>query len=128
MRKPNSQRQAEILEVLKETGRPMTAYEILGELRNEEAGLAPPTVYRALSALTQDGLAHRLESINAFVFCQCGHVDHTPVLAICDDCGSVEEHADEAVMNRLTTLTRKTGFRAQRYVVEVHGACGNCAA
>lgn len=128
MRKQSSQRQTEVLEVLQKTGRSMTAYEILDELKSEESGLAPPTVYRALSALTEEGRAHRLESINAFVSCRCEHMDHTPVLAICNDCGSVEEHADEIVMDRLTALTRATGFRARRHVVEVHGSCGACAA
>ncbi|MGF1621408.1 MAG: Fur family transcriptional regulator [Rhodomicrobiaceae bacterium] len=128
MRKQSSQRQTEVLGVLKKHGRPMTAYEILDELRGEEAGLAPPTVYRALAALTEEGRAHRLESINSFVSCQCEHVDHAPVLAICDDCGLVEEHADEIVMERLSAITRRTGFRARRHVVEVHGACGACAA
>jgi Fur family zinc uptake transcriptional regulator len=128
MRKQSSQRQAEVLDVLQKTGRPMTAYEILDELKSDEAGLAPPTVYRALTALTEEGRAHRLESINAFVSCQCAHADHAPVLAICGDCGAVEEHADEIVMDRLTAITRATGFRARRHVVEVHGSCGACAA
>ncbi|MFD0857836.1 Fur family transcriptional regulator [Roseovarius aquimarinus] len=128
MRKQGSQRQAEVLEVLQGNARPMTAYEILDKLKDSEAGLAPPTVYRALSALTEEGRAHRLESLNAFVPCQCAHVDHAPVLAICDDCGVVEEYADQDVMNRLTALARSTGFRAARHVVEVHGTCRACAA
>jgi len=128
MRKQSSQRQKEVLDVLKRQGRPMTAYEILDTLKGGEAGLAPPTVYRALSALTEDGRAHRLESINAFVFCQCAHEAHTPILAICDGCGSVEEHADRGVMDQLVEITRKTGFHARRPVVEVHGRCGACAA
>ncbi len=128
MRKQGSQRQAEVLEVLQKNVRPMTAYEVLDKLKGEEAGLAPPTVYRALTALTEEGRAHRLESINAFVSCQCQHVDHAPVLAICDDCGSVEEHADEIVMDRLTAITQSTGFRARRHVVEVHGSCVACTA
>ena len=100
----------------------MTAYEILDNPEGGRGGgLAPPTVYRALSALTEDGRAHRLESINAFVFCQCAHEAHTPILAICDGCGSVEEHADRGVMDQLVEITRKTGFHARRPVVEVHG-------
>ncbi len=128
MRKQYSQRQAEVLEVLQKTGRPMTAYEIPDELKSIEAGLAPPTVCRALTALTEEGRAHRREPINAFVSCQCEHVDHAPVLAICGACGSVEEHAGEIVMDRLSAITRAAGFRARRHVVEAHGSCGTCAA
>lgn len=128
MRKQSAQRQKEILEILKQSARPMTAYEILGELKGSEAGVAPPTVYRALTALTGEGRAHRLESINAFISCQCGHAEHTPVLAICEDCGSVEEHDEPEVTDRLTAITRETGFMARRHVVEIHGLCGTCAA
>ena len=128
MRKQSAQRQAEVLGVLKKQDRPMTAYEILGQLKGDDGCVAPPTVYRALSALTEQGRAHRLESLNAFVSCQCSHVGHTPVLAICDDCGSVEEHADRSVTDRLTALTGETGFRARRHVVEVYGLCGACVA
>jgi Fur family zinc uptake transcriptional regulator len=128
MRKQGTERQKEVLKVLQDHGGPMSAYEILDALKGKEARLAPPTVYRALSALTDAGTAHKLESINAFVSCQCDHVDHTPVLAICEDCGSVEEHADRPVMERLTEITQATGFHARRHVVEVHGLCGSCAA
>jgi hypothetical protein len=38
----------------------------LGQLKSDGGGLAPPTVYRALSALTKQERAHRLESSNAF--------------------------------------------------------------
>lgn len=128
MRKQSIQRQRDVLDLLKRNGRPMTAYQILTALKDGEGSLAPPTIYRALSALTDQGSAHRLESINAFVSCQCDHTAHTPVLAICDDCGTVEEHADKPVMDRLTAVTGQTGFHAQRHVVEVHGLCGACAA
>lgn len=128
MRKQSAQRQKDVLNVLRTHGRPMSAYEILDALKGEEAKLAPPTVYRALTALTDAGAAHELESINAFVLCQCDHADHTPVLAICDDCGAVEEHADRPVMERLTRIARISGFQVWRHVVEVHGFCGTCAA
>ncbi|QIE46777.1 transcriptional repressor [Pseudohalocynthiibacter aestuariivivens] len=128
MRKQGKERQRDILKVLRDRGRPMSAYEVLDALKGKETKLAPPTIYRALSALTGTGAAHKLESMNAFVSCQCDHADHTPVLAICDDCGAVEEHADHAVTERLTQITAATGFDARRHVVEVHGLCGACAA
>ena len=127
MRKDSIQRQHEVLKVLRRHGQPMTAYEILGELKNDETALAPPTVYRALSALVDSGRAHRLESLNAFVPCQCAHNNGLPILAICDDCGRVEEHVNKALMGRLAAITRGSGFRAQRHVVELHGICGSCS-
>ena len=128
MRKRAAARQADILTVLKASARPMTAYQILERLQLEEPDIAPPTVYRTLSALTNLGHAHRLESIKAFVPCRCSHVESVPVLAICEDCGSVEEHDGSDILPKLIALTDQTAFRADRHIVEIHGRCGSCAA
>jgi len=106
----------------------MTAYQILEQLQVCEPGIAPPTVYRTLSALTDQGRAHRLETIKAFVPCRCSHVESIPVLAICEDCGSVEEHDGSELLPKLTALTDQSAFQADRHIVEIHGQCGTCAA
>ena len=128
MRKRAETRQTDVLSVLKACDRPMTAYQILGQLQISEPDIAPPTVYRTLSALTEQGRAHRLESIKAFVPCRCNHAEEVPVLAICEECGSVEEHDGSDLLAKLTTLTDQNAFRADRHIVEIHGQCANCAA
>ncbi|PHR51260.1 MAG: transcriptional regulator [Robiginitomaculum sp.] len=128
MRKYAAARQDDVLSILNACDRPMTAYQILERLQVGEPGIAPPTVYRTLSALTDQGRAHRLESIKAFVPCRCNHVESVPVLAICEDCGSVDEHDGSDLLPSLTALTDQSAFRAQRHIVEIHGQCGNCAA
>ena len=127
MRKPAEARQSDVLGVLKSRDRPMTAYQILEQLQIAEPDIAPPTVYRTLSALTDQGRAHRLESIKAFVPCRCTHVESVPVLAICEGCGFVEEHDGSDLLPKLTALTDQNAFRADRHIVEIHGQCGTCA-
>ena len=92
MRKQAAVRQADVLDVLHKHDKPMTAYAILDRMKVTEPDLAAPTIYRALAALTDQGRAHKLESIKAFVPCRCDHEAAVPVLAICGDCGTVEEH------------------------------------
>lgn len=128
MRKQAATRQAETLDVLRSRDRPMTAYQIIERLQAQEPDIAPPTVYRTLAALTDQGLAHRLESLKAFVPCRCDHNDSTPVLAICADCGSVEEHDGDVLTPVLTTIVSSTGFEPRRHVIEVHGRCADCTA
>ncbi len=128
MRKPAAARQKDVLTVLGASQRPMTAYQVLERLQVGEPNIAPPTVYRTLSALTDQGRAHRLESIKAFVPCRCSHVESVPVLAICEDCGLVEEHDGSDLLPKLTALTDKSAFRADRHIVEIHGQCATCAA
>ena len=128
MRKQAATRQADILGVLRSSEAPMTAYQILGRLQKDEPDIAPPTVYRALSALTDQGRAHKLESLKAFVPCRCDHDKSLPVLTICDDCGLVEELDGGALVPKLTSLVAASKFVPDRHIVELHGSCGTCAA
>lgn len=127
MRKQAAVRQADILEVLTASDAPLTAYQILEELRDEDPDIAPPTVYRALTALTDQGRAHKLESLKAFVPCRCAHGQSLPVLAICEDCGLVEEHDGEALLPELSAMVAPSRFKPERHIVEIHGRCGKCA-
>lgn len=118
--------QDKILGLLRASQTPLTAYDILGEMKSENAKLAPPTVYRALSALTEQGRAHRIESANAYMACQCDDHEGTALLSICDDCGTVDESVDDAVLDQLNKAAAVTGFQPKRHVIEMHGACANC--
>ncbi|MEM7546485.1 MAG: Fur family transcriptional regulator [Pseudomonadota bacterium] len=115
-----------VLEILRERQGPMTAYEILGELRAVNPKAAPPTVYRALKSLTDSGCVHRIESLNAFLLCQGAGHEGPPVMSICSDCGRVDESAPEGLLQELSGLAAKTGFTPKRHVVEVHGLCSDC--
>ena len=128
MRKQAAIRQADILGVLRSSEAPLTAYQILGQLQEDEPDLAPPTVYRALTALTDQGRAHKLESLKAFVPCRCDHDKSLPVLTICEDCGLVDEHDGGSLLPKLTSLIEASKFVPKRHIVELHGYCSACAA
>ncbi|MEL6646109.1 MAG: Fur family transcriptional regulator [Pseudomonadota bacterium] len=118
--------QGEILAIMRKHETPVTAYALLNELREINAKIAPPTVYRALSGLTERGLVHRLESLNAFMACKCDGHASASVLSICDDCGNVDEQDAPEVVSEIATKLANTGFAAQRHVIEVHGTCASC--
>ena len=58
-----------MLEALLASHRPLGAYEVMDRLAEQGPRPAPITVYRALDFLLENGLAHRIESRNAFVAC-----------------------------------------------------------
>jgi Fur family zinc uptake transcriptional regulator len=128
MRKKAAVRQSDVLDVLRQHHKPMTAYAVLDQMKEKEPALAAPTVYRALSALTEQGRAHRLESLKAFVPCRCEHEAAVPVLEICGDCGVVEEHDGTRLLAELSAISTKSSFQAARHIVEIHGQCKGCAA
>lgn len=127
MRKKAATRQSDVLNVLRDHDKPMTAYAILDKMKLKEPDLAAPTVYRALTALTGQGRAHRLESIKAFVPCRCNHGTAVPVLAICEGCGNVEEHDGTDLLSKLSAISTQSSFRPTRHIVEIHGQCHDCS-
>ncbi len=118
--------QAEVLAIMRMSRGPLSAYEILEKLRKAHPKIAPPTIYRALAALTECGRVHRLESLNAFMACKRGRHQHDSILSICDDCGTVEENVDSELLEELSSLIGKSGFKPKRHVIEVHGLCASC--
>jgi Fur family zinc uptake transcriptional regulator len=120
-------------DVLRAADRPMTAYDLLDALRDEGV-TAPLTVYRALRRLIADGLAHRLESLNAYVICAhppesegAGAGDaHAPAFIVCEGCGAVDEIEDSAAMGMLTDDARRKGYAVSRMAVEMLGECRAC--
>lgn len=106
---------------------PASAYQILDGLRPEGV-TAPPTVYRALDQLVVRGLAHRVESLNAFV--ACSHPRHADgnAFAICQDCGGLEEILDKDVSIALETLAGRKGFAIAHAAIELTVTCADCRA
>ncbi len=116
-----------VLEILCRSARPLGAYEILDAMREGTRALAPPTVYRALDFLLEQGLVHKLESLHAFVGCNHPEHPHSSQFLICDACGAVTEIENEAISRSLGCAAHETGFRPLRPVVEVIGTCAGCA-
>ena len=114
-----------VLDCLRDAGRAMSAYQLLDELR--DAGLRNPAqIYRALQALGQRELVHRIETLNAFVACR--HKDHkeTAAFAICDHCRTIWEFTLPPEAG-LTALAMRKGFETRHTTVELHGRCADCA-
>jgi hypothetical protein len=57
---------ANALRLIADAGRPVKAYELLDRMKATHEGAAPPTVYRALDFLLENGFIHKLASINAY--------------------------------------------------------------
>ncbi|MBY0335169.1 MAG: transcriptional repressor [Acetobacteraceae bacterium] len=122
-----------VLRLVLEAGQPVGAYALLDRLKTERGqAAAPPTVYRALDFLLEQGLIHKVERLNAFLPCieaHHGHDHHHPhQFLICRNCGRTAEVSDHAVMHALEEAARRAGFRLERATVEAEGLCAACAA
>lgn len=115
-----------VLELVCRADRPVGAYEILDQI-SDSGVAAPPTVYRALDFLQQQGLVHKLETLHAYVGCTHPEHPHMSQFLICADCGYVVELEDEAIAGSLRSVAAHTGFEPRRPIVEVIGTCSNCS-
>ena len=96
-------------------------------LRDGPRVVAPPTVYRALDFLLEQGLIHKLESLHAYVGCSHPDRPHLAGFMICLHCRGATEIEDSEVERRLECLASGSGFAACRRVVELVGTCAGCA-
>lgn len=115
-----------VLEILLQEHRALGAYAILDKLRDGGFGSQPPVAYRALDFLVANGLAHKIERLNAFIACTQPSQSHTPAFMICRLCDAVAETQSSTGNGALGDAARATGFRIERTVVEAEGVCPAC--
>ncbi|OWU86204.1 Fur family transcriptional regulator [Oceanicola sp. 22II-s10i] len=108
------------LEILLEHHAALGAYEVLERLAKDGFGSKPPVAYRALGFLVDNGLAHRVERLNAYVACVHPGDSHDPAFLICRGCGQVAE------AEARSPLGGTAGFAVESTVVEAEGLCPAC--
>ena len=118
-----------VLELVWSSHRPRGAYAILDDLAGVDGKRpAPLTVYRALDFLVEQGLVHRIESLNAYVGCPDPGSAHTGQFLVCSRCGNAAELDDPAIATAIARAAAGRGFQVQRQTVEVAGLCPACSA
>ncbi|MEM7721500.1 MAG: transcriptional repressor [Pseudomonadota bacterium] len=116
------------LEILLQEHRALGAYAMLDLLRDAGFGSQPPVAYRALDFLVENGFAHKVERLNAFVACAHPGQTHSPAFMICRKCDAVAEAQSAPAKGALGAAAKATGFQIERTVVEAEGICPVCAA
>ncbi len=117
-----------VLELLWASGGPTSAYELIEAVKGRDSRpVGPPTVYRALHFLIEQGLVSRIESLNAYVPCVHPERDHDCLFFICSGCRSSVELEDSRIGGLLAEDAAALGFVASRRTVEVEGMCARCA-
>ncbi len=106
------------------------AYEILARLGEKGTRVAPISIYRAIDALLDAGVIHRLESKNAFFACR--RTDHTvkgkrPIFLSCEKCGAVGEVDGQHIFDLIGEAATGAKFTPRVKFVEVSGYCPRCA-
>ncbi|WP_298185338.1 Fur family transcriptional regulator [uncultured Pseudomonas sp.] len=116
-----------VLELVWHSHKPLGAYDILGVLSEEDGRrAAPPTVYRALDFLLENGLVHRIASLNAFIGCSHPEHPHQGQFLICRACSAAIELEQAVISNAIVSSAAAVGFVVESQTVEVVGLCAGC--
>jgi len=106
--------------------RPVGAYELLEDLKQQRPRAAPITIYRALDFLVDAGLAHKISKLNAFTACRGSDRDHSGLILICSKCSNVIELEDRKVETSIQRSAADKKFDVGDDLVEVVGTCADC--
>jgi Fur family transcriptional regulator, zinc uptake regulator len=103
------------------------AYDIIESLSKTGTRLAPVSVYRAIEALIEAGVVHRLESKNAYFACHANHAGQRQNLVLsCHSCGTIAEVDAEKVFSAIDAVANAQHFEQSQRIVEVSGRCAHC--
>jgi Fur family zinc uptake transcriptional regulator len=118
-----------VLELVWQSHKPLGAYDILAVLSELDGRrAAPPTVYRALDFLLENGLVHRIASLNAFIGCVHPEHAHQGQFLICRLCHIAVELEQSAITQAINQGASSVGFSVETQTVEVVGLCASCKA
>lgn len=113
------------------------AYDILARLQETSpTPIAPPTAYRSLDFWAQQGVLHKVPSMNGYVLCLhratgahgCGHAaDEGVCFLACTECGAVQEQVLPALWQSLQGALGDTGFVWNDPHLVLTGRCCRCS-
>ena len=105
----------------------VSAQELHERLRGKHPRLGLATVYRALEAQVQDGMASRFERaghVSAYIACDAQHHHHL----VCTSCQRVEDVAEEVVGPMLRAVRARHAFAVDHARLDLYGLCARCRA
>ena len=118
----------EVFEILAGQDGAIGAYDLLDKLKGAVPNAKPPTIYRALDFLQEQGFVHKISSSNSYVLCSLFDHHHPVQMLICERCGSVQEIQSDGVYDALRKQAQSHGFTVASQTIEAHGLCHHCQA
>ena len=118
----------QVLELIWQNHKPLGAYTLMEMLAKANTRrVAPPTVYRALDFLLEQGLIHRINVLNAFIGCPSPGTKHQSHFLICRACGVAIELDKPTLSQQILQVVKEAVVTVETQALEVSGRCANCA-
>jgi Fur family ferric uptake transcriptional regulator len=114
-----------VAEALSTAKSAVSAQELHEQLRSRHPRLALATVYRALEAQVESGMARRFERgghVSAYIACDPEHHHHL----VCVRCQKVEDLDETILRPVLRGITERHGFAVEHERLDFYGLCASC--
>lgn len=114
-----------VAEALASAKRALSAQELYERIKRSHPTLGRATVYRALEAQVQDGMASRFERdghVSAYIACDAEHHHHL----VCTNCQRVEDLDEATVSPLLASVGRRHEFQVDHAALDFYGLCRSC--
>lgn len=114
-----------VAEALARQTRAVSALELHERIRPKHPRLGLATVYRALEAQVQDGMATRFERaghVSAYFACEPDHHHHL----VCMRCQKVEVIAEDVLQPLMRFMRDRHDFQVDHAALDIYGLCGLC--
>lgn len=112
-----------VLQIVCRSRRPPSAYDILRKLG---ASASPPTAYRALNFLEENGFLHKIKSRGVYAVCGHPHRAHACYFLVCALCGRCDECCGRRLDNAVAAAADSAGFSPDAVTLEIEGVCRAC--
>lgn len=116
----------QVLALVCQSEQPLGAYALLDLMKRGGRAAAPPTVYRALDFLQEQGFVHRLAGNNTYLACAHPQHQHEAVFLVCKQCGFTQELHTSGIYDAVEAMAKTAMFRVEHASVEVTGLCARC--
>ena len=118
---------ARVFDILTRFEKPASAYDIAEAVsRAEGRRVAANSVYRILDLFVTANLAHKVESVNAYVASAHPDCVHDCIFLVCDKCGQTTHIDNDDLATQVRAAASDAGFKPVRPVIEVRGNCADC--
>ncbi|MDP9245069.1 MAG: transcriptional repressor [Chloroflexota bacterium] len=114
-----------VAEALAAAKRALSAQELYERIQVGHPTLGRATVYRALEAQVQDGMASRFERdghVSAYIACDAEHHHHL----VCTRCQRVQDLDETTVAPLLSSVGRRHAFQVDHAALDFYGLCRSC--
>ncbi|MBQ0713001.1 MAG: transcriptional repressor [Porticoccus sp.] len=118
-----------VLRTIWASHRPLGAYDIVDQMTLSAASgkrILAPTVYRCIEFLLEQGLIHRIATLNAYIGCPFPGSNHSDFFLICRKCGSAAECSADQLNIAVEKTAKRAHFKVESQHIEIAGLCPEC--